>query len=196
MSNLPENSFFSGEFSVLMSVYSRADSKFLDEALDSVWTQQSLKPKQICVVCDGPLNNELEEVLRKWSEQLPEVFTRVNLTKHSGLATALNYGLSRCRYSIIARMDADDVSLQDRFEIQYNYLIDHPDIDVLGGQVEECDDDLKSTFSTRNVPLRHEEMLQFAKLRSPLNHPAVMFRKKSIEEAGSEMESRAMIKDR
>ena len=172
------------DISVLMSVYARSNPDYLDEAIDSIWTKQTCKPSQVCIVCDGPLPVCLELILDKWSNLLGNRLTRVKLGKHSGLAAALNEGLTFCRSSLIARMDADDVSWPERFEKQYSFMLQHPEVDVLGTQVEEKDDELKTTLGYRSVPLTQKDIVKFAKYRSPFNHPSVMYRKKSIEKVG------------
>ena len=172
------------DISVLMSVYSKSHPKYLDEAIESIWTNQISKPKQICIVSDGPLSEQLDAVLNKWSEILGDRLTRVKLASHCGLAVALNKGIAHCNSQIIARMDADDVSWPERFATQYAFMQQHPEIDVLGTQVEEKDDELKNLLGYRFVPLTQKEILEFAKLRSPFNHPSVMYRKKSVESVG------------
>lgn len=173
-----------GNFSVLMSVYSQSNPFHLNDAIRSIYEGQTLKPRQVCVVKDGPLSGSLDCVLNDWKGRLGCAFTLVQLKEQSGLAVALNEGLSYCRYPIVARMDSDDVALPDRFMLQLTYLNEHSEIDVLGTQVEERNDDLTRVLGRRLVPLNHAEIVNFAKFRSPFNHPTVMFRKSSVENVG------------
>lgn len=185
MSNESDGSVKFGEFSVLISVYSKSDPRQLHEAIASIWSEQRLRPSQLCIVEDGPLSEDLSRVLRQWSEELGSLFMiRVPIKNHVGLATALNKGLDFCKYPIVARMDADDISLPNRFEQQFEFLSQHPGIDVLGSQVEERDDKLTKKFGIRKVPLDHSAIFKYAKIRCPLNHPTVMFRKRSVELVG------------
>ena len=108
-------------FSVLMSVYADENPQYLDEALCSIWDQQTLKPGQIVLVKDGPLTNELDNCINTWKQKLGDVLTPVELPKNVGLGSALNKGLEQCRYELVARMDSDDVSAPERFEKQINY---------------------------------------------------------------------------
>ena len=172
------------EFSVLMSVYSESSPEYLNEAMRSIWDNQTLKPAQICLVCDGKLPTVLEEVLAIWSERLGSFLTLVRLKNHGGLALALNKGIAHCKFPLIARMDADDVSLPNRFFLQYHYMSDHPEVDALGAQVEEWNDDLTHFINFRKAPKERERIIKFAKLRSPINHPTVMCRKTSLERVG------------
>lgn len=173
-----------GGFSVLMSVYSKSDPVFVNEAMESIWTYQTLKPMQICIVKDGVLSSKLNQVISSWCEKLNDVITVVELSENKGLAQALNEGLVFCKCPLIARMDSDDVSLPRRFELQYEFFNAHSDIDVLGTQVEERDDQLQEVITKRTVPQTHTDIVHFAKLRSPLSHPSVMFKKSSVLLAG------------
>ena len=112
----------SADFSVLISVYHRESPAHLDLALLSIWDQQTLKPSQIVLVKDGPLGNELDLLISRWSERLGSLLSVVAIDSNSGLATALNTGLSYCKYDLVARMDSDDISFPDRFNIKISYM--------------------------------------------------------------------------
>lgn len=182
--HLVTNRVKNGDFSVLISVYGLSNAGHFDDALESVWTKQILKPSQICLVKDGVLTESLNQICNKWKQKLGDVLTIIELESRSGLAVSLNTGLAYCKYPLIARMDADDVALPKRFLFQYSYMQNHPEVDVLGGQIDEYDDDLKKKLASRFVPLTHDEIVRYAKLRSPFNHPTVMYKKSSLEEIG------------
>ena len=171
-------------FSVLLSVYDKNLPNQLDQAIKSIWYDQKLKPAQVVIVEDGRLSRELESVIDYWSNLHKDVFTIVKLSNNQGLAAALNQGISYCRYNLIARMDADDVSLPDRFIRQYNYMIHHPEIEVLGGQIEEWDEKLEKRLAQKFLPLSDNELKFFTKYRCPFNHPTVMYRKDVVCQVG------------
>ena len=116
--HLVTNRVKNGDFSVLISVYGLSNPRHFDDALDSVWTKQILKPGQICLVKDGVLSEALNQICNKWKQRLGDVLTIVELKSQSGLAVSLNTGLTYCKYPLIARMDADDVALPPRFLLQ------------------------------------------------------------------------------
>ena len=181
---MSDEGFKCGQFSVLISIYAKSDPEHFEQALRSIWHEQKLKPGQICIVGDGALTDSLTSVISRWQKELGDTITFVPLNKHKGLAFALNIGIEFCRYPLIARMDADDVSLPDRFLVQYSFMLKHPWIDVLGTQVEERDETLRKRLAYRRVPTSHLDLIKFSKLRSPINHPSAMYRKKSIEKVG------------
>jgi len=102
------------KFSVLITVYAKDDPSYFKTALHSIWDNQSLRPDQLVIVKDGPLPDNLNRLVRAWKKEA----TILNLSVNQGLAKALNFGLSLCRHELVARMDADDVSMPERFSCQ------------------------------------------------------------------------------
>ncbi len=167
--------------SVLMSVYKSEKSSYLDRALKSVWDDQTLKPNEIILVEDGPLGEDLNEVVDHWKERLSDrlvlLYNEVNL----GLTKSLNKGIKYVRSEYIARMDSDDISDPLRFERQFNYLQEHPGIDVLGGALQEFNDE-NSNLNVRHYPLSPEQCREYIVKASPLAHPTVMMRRRIFDE--------------
>ena len=116
------------KFSVLISIYHKEKPEYFDRCLQSIWDEQSLRPDEIILVQDGPLNNELYLSIDKWRNKLGKKLTIVSLEKNVGLGDALNIGLDRCTCDIVARMDTDDISTPDRFEKQIGFLKEHPEM--------------------------------------------------------------------
>lgn len=172
------------EFSVLLSVYKNELSSNLEESLISIYEAQVVKPNEIILVKDGPLTDELDIVIDQWVAKLPDILKVYRLEKNSGLATALNFGLEKCSYEIVARMDTDDVSLPNRFKEQIIFLDANPSISVLSSCIEEYDTEMKVSLGYRELPLTHSDILEFAKRRNPISHPVVMFRKSAILKVG------------
>lgn len=174
----------SAPFSVLMSIYLNTNADYFHRAMKSVWDDQILKPAEIVVVLDGPIKVSVQQVVLFWKQKLGSKFIELVIPQNSGLSNALNVGLTKCSYDIVARMDDDDISLPSRFLKQYIYMIQHEDLAVLGGQIQERNDDLTEILSNKVLPLSGEEIINFSKWRCPLNHPTVFFRKKIIQNIG------------
>ena len=168
------------DFSVLMSVYQKDNAIWLKEALDSIFTQ-IVKPKEVVVVCDGPLTKELESVLSQYTGKI--VLHR--LVKNSGLGEALRQGVEKCSCPLIARMDSDDISLPDRFEKQLTYFEKHPNTAILSGWIQEIDGKSLKSVAIRELPITDKEIKKFIKTRSPFNHMTVMYKKSAVLEAGN-----------
>lgn len=171
-------------FSVLMSVYNKESSLFMDLSLASVLIDQTALPSEVVLVSDGELNDELEAVISKYKDLFPKIL-KVCRKEHGGLGKALNFGLSYCSNELVARMDTDDICYPDRFEKQLSFFELHPEYDVVGGQIEEFIGTVENAISIRRVPEQHHDIVSYSKKKNPMNHPTVMFRKSAVERAGS-----------
>lgn len=165
-------------------MYAGDDPVHFDTAITSI-AEQTLIPDEILVIQDGPIPESLETVLQRWKEDYEKTFRVHEIETNQGLGNALREGVQECSHDFIARMDADDVSVPDRFETQMGYLQDYPDVDVVGGYLSEFDTDPEETHAKRTVPCRHEEIEKRAKFRSPMNHATVMFRRASVMDVGN-----------
>lgn len=194
--------------SVLMSVYKSEKESLLERALQSVWDDQTRKPDQIVLIEDGPLPVQLEQVIDRFEERVNNhttpnpsspkggellgdvsispkggepVMTVVKLPVNGGLTKALNVGLQHVTSDLVARMDSDDIAAPNRFELQKRFLEDHPDIDIVGGSMQEFDDE-HECLNIRHYPQTHEEACKYIVKACPLAHPAVMMRKRMFDE--------------
>ena len=163
-------------FSVLMSVYYKEQALYLKEALDSIWLNQILKPDQIVLVEDGPLTPELYEVIDEFQKEVGNVLTLLKNETNQGLAKALNKGIGFIRTDLIARMDSDDISDKRRFVYEIEYMDKHPDVMILGGSIQEMDEN-KNFLSQRHYPKMYEEVRKYIWRGSPVAHPTTVMRK-------------------
>jgi len=168
-----------------MSIYYKEDPVFFELAMQSIWDDQTLKPDEIVLVIDGPLNTAMASVIKKWLDKLGDVFKVVTLPENVGLGAALNEGLKYCSFEFVARMDTDDISHPNRFERQINFLESHPDIDIVGSSIGEFENNHTNIYAYRELPCTHNEIVKFAKKRNPLNHMTVIFRKSAVLSAGN-----------
>lgn len=170
-------------FSVLMSVYKKENPVWLSVCLDSVLNSSRNTPKQIVLVEDGPLTDDLYDVITCFKTNNPSLLTVVPLQKNRGLGGALNEGLKHCCFDLVARMDCDDIVYPGRFDVQLKFMNEHPDVDILGGFALNINAEGESK-DTRRVPTVHNEILSLL-WTCPLIHPTVIFRKAMILSAGS-----------
>lgn len=186
------------KFSVLMSVYQKDDADYLLRAIQSVTTDQKLKPSQLVLVKDGPVSEKIDRNIQRMQSVLKDEsieFTVVPIGENVGLAAALNTGLRHCRYEYVARMDSDDIALPKRFELEFAYITDHPELSVLGGGITEFEDDEKIPIRTRIVPQSHHEIAAMLKTRNAVNHVTVVFRKSDILKLGGYSEDFGKLED-
>lgn len=160
-------------FSVLMSVYRNDKPEFVRRAIESVTTLQSRRPNEVVLVVDGPVPDELANLIKDYETATNSIFKVIRLPENGGLGNALRIGMENASHEIVVRMDSDDVSVPNRFEKQIAYMESHPECDLLGGQISEFIDDEENIVGNRIVPCRHEEILMWLKGRCPFNHMSV-----------------------
>lgn len=166
---------------VLMSVYCKEKPEFLQEAMESLWTKQTLKPDQVVLVQDGPLGDVLLEVIVRWKRMMGAALVLVVNEENIGLTKSLNKGLAYVDTEYIARMDSDDVCVPSRFQRQVDFLEKNKDVDVVGTFMREIDE-YGELHQVREYPTSPNEVSSYIKKASPLQHASVMFRKSMFDD--------------
>lgn len=169
------------KFSVLMTIYIKDNPIYLYKALLSI-IKQTLVPTEIVIVKDGAVTDSILKVLEKAKTKHNNIKI-ISLEENKGQSKALNQGLLNCSYDLVARMDSDDVSTKRRFELQIDAFNKDYSIDAVSGTTEDFSSDGKK-YGRRVLPQGGEELYQFSKKRSPLNHGAVMYKKEKVLEVG------------
>lgn len=169
-------------YSVLMSVYAKENPVFFRESIESVMHQTYLTDDFV-IVCDGPLTEELEEVLAEAENSWTDTIQVHRLPQNVGLGQALNAGLKVCKHEIVARMDSDDICFAERMEQEYALLTEKK-LDIVSASLVEFSDTIQHLGAKRTPPETAQEIRRFARRRNPFNHPTVMYQKKSVEKVG------------
>lgn len=169
------------EFSVLISIYRSEKPEWLQEALESVFSQ-TVQPDEIVLVKDGPLTEELESVLVEYEKKHPIFHFVVNET-NLGLGMALQKGVLACKNEIIARMDTDDIIPPDRFEKQLAKIEEGYDVVSCWSQLFQGE--RENVIAVKKRPEHHEEIVKLAHRRSPVCHAAAILRKSAVLNAGN-----------
>lgn len=169
-------------YSILMSVYSADNPEYLKAAIESM-LNQTVKSDDFIIVKDGPLTTGLDEVLDYYSKQY-DIIHIATLEVNSGLGKALDYGLSLCKNELVARMDADDISLPNRCEKVLGLFEKDNNLSIAGTNVDEFYNDPKDSVYSRVVPSTDSEIKKFIRRRSAFNHPTVIFKKSEVIRCG------------
>lgn len=170
------------KIAVAMSVYRTDTVEYVTQAIDSV-INQSYKNFDFFIEVDGPVQHELKELLLEYSklENISINFNSVN----SGLATRLNNIIERSlplgKYEFLARMDADDICLPQRFDRQVEFLSRNSEVSVVGSDVIEISEAGTELF-LKKMDALHDDISKKIIKKCPFNHPSVMFRMSVFEE--------------
>jgi len=169
-------------FSLLLPVYGRDRPDFLRRAFTSTVTDQTRRPDDVVIVQDGPVPDELATTLQELSDTSPVAVNLVRLADNTGLGPALDIGLAACAHDVVARMDADDVSVPQRFEVQLPLV--ERGADIVGSALMEFVDDIEHVVLTRIPPLDPAWIRSAARFRDPFNHPTIVYRRSVVQAVG------------
>lgn len=169
---------------VLLPVYRKDNPEYLQLSVDSILAQ-TYQPLHILIGIDGPIDGELANCVDSYRGN--EQFTILPFEENRGLASTLNGMIlwaQKQGYTYFARMDADDIAVPERIELQMTYLLTHPDIDVVGGATNEIDENGNDRHKINHYPLTPEECYAYFAKRDPVAHPAVLFKQSYFDKAG------------
>ena len=169
------------EVSVLLPCYNA--ERFLAAGLESLFAQ-TYSDFEIIAIDDGS-EDETGDLLEKAARQDPRL--RILRQSHQGIAAALRAGTELATGSLVARMDADDLSHRDRLMLQVKYLRENPKTDVVSSQIrmfprEKLTEGLLRYESWVNGVLSHDEILRDLFVESPLPHPSVVIRRDALDQ--------------
>jgi len=164
-----------------MCVYGKDDPEWFDAAVSSI-LNQTVQPTEVVLVVDGPVPPALDAVITKYEKT--DLFRVIRLEKNTGHGNARRVGLENCSHELVALMDADDISVPDRFEKQLSVFSADGEVSVVGGPISEFVDSVKEPVGYRIVPRTDGEIKEYLKKRCPMNQVTVMFRKSKIMDVG------------
>lgn len=171
------------KFSVLLPVYYKDKCEYLELSINSVLNQTVL-PDEILILVDGEVGQELKFVLEKFQNEHSIIRVKY-FEENRGLGKVLHDGVLLAKYDLIARMDSDDISIEDRFETQLNCFRKNEKISLVGGNIKEYDVDFTKICKERKTPIGYEDIVRYSKYRNPFNHVSVMFKKQDVIEVGN-----------
>lgn len=177
------------KISVVMSVYNAR--KYLSEAMDSI-LGQTYTDFELIVIDDRSTDGS-GALLWEYAQKDSRVTVLEN-QENMGLTKSLNRGLAVAQGEYIARMDADDISVPDRFEKQVAFLDSHPDYSFVSCIGRYIDEDGKEE-QLRLFPETNEEIYAMMHKVDAVMHPGVMFRRADIAKIGNYCEDFRVVQD-
>lgn len=170
------------KFSVCMSVYKNDKPTDFITAVRSIYNQTVI-PDDVVLVVDGPVGEDLKQAIQLLQSEI-EVLNVIWLPTNHGHAVARQTGLLASKNELVAVMDADDISVHNRFEKQLSVFERYPTVTVVGGQIHEFIGDTHNVVGKRFVPEHDIEIKEYLKSRCPMNLVTVMLRKTDVQAVG------------
>lgn len=167
---------------VIMSLYKNDTLEYVKLSVESI-LNQTYNQFDFYIQYDGYIPQDVDGYLSEIKDKRLHIYRR---DENKGLAQSLNDLLAVVMplgYEYIARMDADDISLPDRFEKQVAYMESHLETECLGTWAIEINSD-GSEYYRKQMPETHDGCWEQFMIRDCMIHPTVMFRRSYIEKAG------------
>lgn len=169
-------------FSLLIPVWAGDRARDLEQAFRSSVDEQTRRPDQVVVVRDGPVDADVATCIDTLVRTSPVDTDLVTIEENIGLGPALDTGLEHCRHDVVARMDADDMSLPHRFDVQLPVI--ESGVDIVGSALLEFGDDPSDVVGRRTPPLDPEQIARYSRFHDPFNHPTVVYRASAVRAVG------------
>ncbi|SUO04147.1 capsular polysaccharide synthesis protein CpsIbJ [Faecalicoccus pleomorphus] len=163
--------------SVIMSTYKESELQ-LRQSIESI-LNQTYEDFEYIIILDCPDNQLHKTIIESYKEKDPRVRFYIN-EMNIGLANSLNKGIQLANGEFIARMDADDISLPDRFKNQLKYIQDK-NYDLIGGITQMIDENGDLIYSIQKVPTNYDKIKKILKYGQCIAHPT-WFGKKVVFE--------------
>lgn len=160
--------------SIIMSVYNEKEM-WLRKSIESI-LNQTYSNFEFIIILDNPSNIYLREIIIQYQNEDKRI-NFIENDKNIGLNKSLNKGLNVSKGELIARMDADDISLENRLERQINYLKENPDIDFIGTNIIIIDEQNDKIKEIKDIPNKSNDINKLLCHRNPMNHPTWMFKR-------------------
>lgn len=175
---------------VIMPVYNA--ERFLRKAVDSIFSQ-TYQDFELIAINDGSTDQSVK-ILESY---LPKI--RIfHMPQNSGVTKALNHALLMSRSELIARMDADDISMPERLAKQVEYLDHNKEIMVLGTYFNSVNEDFSALiWDNKDIPIEPDKVKETLLKHCCIGHPTVMMRRRIIEIMGgyNEQEEYRAVED-
>jgi glycosyltransferase involved in cell wall biosynthesis len=168
-------------FSLLVPVYHGDRPDYLRRSFRSAVHDQTVRPSEVVIVRDGPVGDDLARCLEELRASSPVPVTLVALERNGGLGPALDSGLAASRFDVVARQDADDVSMPNRFAVELPLM---ENADIVGSGLLEFSGETGEIVGQRVPPTEPAQIQRYARMHDPFNHPTVVYRKQAVLAAG------------
>ena len=161
---------------VLMSVYN--GEPYLKDAVTSI-LNQTYSNFQFLIIDNASTDNS-QEIIRDFKDSRIKL---MEIPENNGLSPALNQGLEKIDTPLVARMDADDISINNRFEIQVAFMEKYPSVALLGTAYQTIDEN-GDLIAHYHPPTTHQEIIDAFTSFCLIAHSSVIFRYNPVKNLG------------
>lgn len=162
--------------SAIITTYN--EEEFIRTAVESI-LEQTISDFEIVVVDDGS-KDSTKNILKEY-ERLDKM--RIFFLEHIGRSPALNEAIDRSRGKYIAIVDPDDLSRNNRFKRQADFLDNNPDVGIVGSAYR-AENEIRSESYVREYPTSDTEIRRAMAKYIPIPHSSMMARREALVRAG------------
>ncbi|GAB4033242.1 hypothetical protein GCM10028809_34180 [Spirosoma gilvum] len=155
-----------------MSVYN-ADA-FLEECLQSI-ANQTYENWELVIINDGSTDSS-DDIIKRYMLKFNSRINYLKLNKNQGLPNCLNKGVELSKGEFIVRIDADDIMIDTRLEIQVKFMLENPEVGLLGTAAIIIDEK-GNNISALSFPETNDEIKKVLLTVNPFLHPTVIIRR-------------------
>lgn len=159
------------DISIILPAYN--SMQYIGQTIDSLLTQ-TFTNFELIIINDGS-TDDTQAIISSYND--PRI-RHINNKANSGLIFTLNKGIELANGKYIARMDADDIALSPRLELQYNWLEKHPKTSVVGSLISfiDLENQLTGSWKLDKQNINYKAIFNTMPRENCLAHPTVMFR--------------------
>lgn len=163
--------------SVIMPVYN--SERYIKKTVSSI-LQQTYSNFELIIINDLS-EDSTRQIINSIEDSRIKIFD--NILK-LGTTESYNLGFRKAKGEFIVICDHDDISFRKRIELQLNYLLNNPAVDVLGSQINVIDESDKYLYNIASSINHNDIVLSLEKFGEGVNNPALMVRKSIFEKCG------------
>ena len=144
---------------------------------------QTLPPEEILVVLDGPVQSEISTFLKD-QKRSDARLSVIELETNQGVSAAMRTAFEQAQNRWVARHDADDIMMPDRFEKQWP-VVSEERYAAVGGAMLEFVGEPTNIVRVRRLPSTHAALASYARMNSPLNNQSAIFDRDAVLAIGN-----------
>lgn len=175
--------------SVIMPAFNVEE--YIGEAIESILSQ-TFDDFELIIINDGS-SDATQGIIEHYARQDERIIHR-SITYNSGVYHARQLGLTQARGTFIAMMDADDISLPERFEKQVRFLESHPEVGIVGGAMLIVDKE-NAPIGYRRYWTDDSSIRKHLFRYSPFCGASIMVRKTLLDTVGDYAANRDVAED-